>query len=223
MAAGDLTTLAAVRAYLSTGQSPFPITDDALLAGLIAAASQYIQTWLNRQIASQDYIEVRDGSGGHTMMFGAFPVTAVTSLAIDGVAVPAIPPVNPATPQVLTVGFFGGPAGYTFSPTVLGVRGYFFRRGIQNVQMQYTAGYAAVPPDLAQACIELVALRYRERTRTGEVSKHLGGAETVTYSQKDMAASTMTLIRQYRLQSPITGFLTPIQGQFDLATLVGAA
>ena len=51
MAFGDLTTLADVKAWLQTGQSAFPVTDDALLTRLITAASQLIQTWLNRQIA----------------------------------------------------------------------------------------------------------------------------------------------------------------------------
>ena len=52
---GDLTTLADVKAWLQTGQSAFPATDDALLTRLITAASQFIQTWLNRRIASQDW------------------------------------------------------------------------------------------------------------------------------------------------------------------------
>jgi hypothetical protein len=44
MGYGDLTTLADVKAWLQTGQSAFPPTDDALLTRLVTAASQYIQT-----------------------------------------------------------------------------------------------------------------------------------------------------------------------------------
>jgi hypothetical protein len=81
---GDLTALANVKAWLQTGQNAFPATDDALLTRLITAASQYIQTWLNRQITLQDWIEVRDGSGNSLgpgdvrYQFAAFPVTAVS-------------------------------------------------------------------------------------------------------------------------------------------------
>jgi hypothetical protein len=64
VAFGDLTTLADVKAWLQTGQAAFPATDDALLTGLITAASQYIQTWLNRQISLANYFETRDGTGG---------------------------------------------------------------------------------------------------------------------------------------------------------------
>ena len=197
MTYGDLTTLADVKAWLQTGQSAFPPTDDALLTRLITAASQYIQTWLNRPIALCDYIEVRDGTGGQRLQFACFPVSAVLSLTIDGLAIPPAAEPSPST---------GLTAGYVFSPTQLTVRGYYFTRRAQNVVVTYTAGYAITPPEIAQACIELVALRYRERTRIGEVSRAVGGGETVTYSQKDMGAPIATLLQQYRAVSPIVGY-----------------
>jgi hypothetical protein len=48
MAFGDLCQLSDVTAWLQTGQNPFPATDDALLTRLITAASQFIQSWLQR-------------------------------------------------------------------------------------------------------------------------------------------------------------------------------
>jgi hypothetical protein len=188
---GDLTSLADVKAWLQTGQSAFPITDDALLTRLISASSQYIQSWLNRSIALADYFETRDGAGGEALQFACFPVTEVKCLTIDGQEIPRVAA--------------GQAAGYVFSPTQLSVRGYRFSRGVQNIAVAYTAGYPEVPPDIAQACIELVALRYRERTRIGEVSKSLGGAETVTYAQKDMSDAIRTLLQQYRAVIPVAG------------------
>jgi hypothetical protein len=189
VAFGDLTNLPDVRAWLQNGQSSFPITDDALLSRLITAASQYIQTSLNRQIALADYIEVRDGTGGHRLQFGCFPVMTVQSLTVDGQTVPR--------------SASSSSAGYSFSTSQLSIRGYKFSYGAQNVVIAYTAGYATTPPDIAQACVELVALRYRERTRIGEISKSLGGLETVSYSQKDLSDPIKTLLQQYRLVSPI--------------------
>ena len=208
MAFGDLTTLADVKAWLQTGQSPFPPTDDALLTRLITAASQYIQTWLNRRIGQADYLEIRDGIGGRRMQFASFPVSAVLSLTIDGVVIP---------PSATSWA-----AGYTFSPTELALYGYWFTRRPQNVVVTYTAGFATTPLEIAQACIELVALRYRERTRIGEVSKALGGGETVTYTQKDMSEPTATLLQQYRAVTP-AGYppmLAPTGA--DTAMIVGA-
>jgi hypothetical protein len=193
MAFGDLTTLDEVKAWLQTGQAAFPGTDDILLARLITAASQFIQRWLNRTIISADWCEVRDGTGAQRLTFGNFPATAVLSLSIDGIAIP--PAGN---------GGFG--TGYVFSPTELALRGYVFTRRPQNVEIIYTAGYPVIPPDIAQACIDLVCLRYRERTRIGEVSRAIGGTETVTYSQRDMSEHVKLLLSQYRMVTPVASF-----------------
>lgn len=214
MTYGDLTTLADVKAWLQTGQSAFPPTDDALLTRLVTAASQYIQTWLNRRIAIADYLEVRDGTGGQRLQFACFPVSAVLSLTIDGIAIPPAAPPSPAA---------GVSAGYVFSPTQLSVRGYYFTRRAQNVVFSYTAGYAATPPDIAQACIELVALRYRERSRIGEVSRAVGGGETVTYSQKDMSAGITTLLQQYRVVAPAATYPVAMAPTATDAALIGGA
>ena len=209
MAFGDLTTLADVKTWLQTGQSAFPTTDDALLTRLITAASQFIQTWLNRRIAEADYFELRDGTGGKRLQFGSFPVSAVLSLTIDG--------------QIIPAAVSSWAAGYTFSHTQLALRGYTFTHRAQNVMVTYTAGFATTPPEIAQACIELVGLRYRERTRVGEVSKAIGGGETVTYSQKDMSDAIKTLIQQYRMMAPVAGYVTTLSStRTDPAMLAGA-
>jgi len=225
---GDLTTLADVKAWLQTGQSTFPATDDALLTRLITAASQFIQTWLNRQIASQDWIEIRDGLGSilgpreTRYQFATFPVSAVSLVVVDGITLPPIPLSPSAQSYMVDRAAFAAQAGYLFTPTQLVIRGYAVPRRAGCVTLQYTAGYAVTPPDLAQACIELVALRYRERSRIGEVSRAIGGGETVSYSQKDMSDSIKTLIQQYRIVTPIAGFLMQAPTQTDTATLASA-
>jgi hypothetical protein len=194
MAFGDLCALPDVKTWLQTGQTAFPDTDDALLTRLITAASQFIQSWLNRQIALGDWQETRDGTGGQRIAFANIPVVAVLSLSIDGLEIPPAP----------SAGGFG--AGYVFSPTELALRGYVFTRRAQNVTVTYTAGYAVTPPDIAQACIELVAQRYSERSRIGEVSRALSGSETVNYSQQDMSDDVRLLLAQYRSLAPVSSF-----------------
>jgi hypothetical protein len=211
MAFGDLTTLADVKTWLQTGQDAFPDTDDALLARLVTAASRFVESWLNRQIAPSDWQEVRDGTGGQRLAFANIPVTAVLSLSIDGLEIPPSP----------VDGGFG--AGYVFSPTELALRGYVFTRRAQNVLVTYTAGYAITPPDIAQAVIELVSQRYRERTRIGEVSRALGGGETVTYSQQDMGDDVKLLLSQYRALAPVSGFARRLAATATDPALVAAA
>jgi uncharacterized phiE125 gp8 family phage protein len=193
MAFGDLTTLDDVKAWLQTGQVPFPDTDDALLARLITSASRFIEDWLGRQLISADWCETRDGNGGQLMVLANFPVTAVISLTIDGLNIPPAP----------ADGGYG--AGYVFTPTELALRGYVFTRRAQNVVVTYTAGYAAIPPDIAQACIELVCRRYRSRTRIGEVSRAVTGGDTVTFSSRDLSGDTMRLLDRYRAVAPVSG------------------
>src|SRR6266403_990684 len=211
MAYGDLTTLAEVKAWLQTGQNPFPATDDALLTRLITAASEFVQNWLGRQIAAADWLAMRDGTGGQLLAFANIPVTAILSLSIDGLMIP------PASAD----GGFG--AGYIFTPTELALRGYVFTRRPQNVIVTYTAGYAATPPDIAQACIELVCQRYRERTRIGEVSRALGGGETVNFSQQDMSADVKLLLSQYRAAAPVSGFIRRVAATATDPALLAAA
>src|SRR5262249_16182788 len=109
--------------------------------------------------------------------------SAVSAVTVDGVAIPAVP--DAISP------------GFAFSATRLYLRGYAFTRGVQNVSLAYTAGYAATPLEIEQACIELVALRYKERERIRHVSKRVGG-ESVSFSQKDMSDDIKTLLSLYR-------------------------
>lgn len=179
MASGDLTTLANVKSWLAITAT----TDDTLLTRLVTAASQFIQAWLNRDLASQSYSETRDGHGGPVMPFRDFPVTAVSSLTIDGNTIPA------AADMVSL--------GYRFTDTRLILQGYVFTRGAANVQINYTAGYASIPSEIEQACIELVSMRYRERDRIGHASKSLAG-ETVQFIVKDMPDSVRTILNNYK-------------------------
>jgi hypothetical protein len=187
MAAGDLTTLANVKAYLSPPLTTS--TDDALLSRLITAASQFIQSWLNRGIATASYTDTRNGTGGMRLFLRNRPVTAIAAVTVDGVAIAA------SSPPPLG-------AGYLFDDSSVYLIGRAFTKGLQNVVVQYSAGYAATPPEIEQACIGWVALRYKERDRIGQMSKNLAG-ETVSFQQKDMPADIATLLDQYRNLVPL--------------------
>ena len=189
MAANDLTILANVKAWLpgAGGGGITYTTDDALLQRLITAVSSHVQSWLDRAIASAAYVDTRDGRGGYRVGLTNYPVTAVASVTIDGVSLPASP--DGISPR------------FTFSDSTVFLIGYGFARGTRNVVISYTAGYATTPPDIEQAAIELVALRYRERDRIGLVSKGLAG-ETTSYVQQDMPAHVSAVLSQYRRVNP---------------------
>ena len=175
----DLTTLANVKSWLNVSSS----MDDALLSRLITAVSNNIQQWLNRQIASQSYNETRDGNGKTRMVFYDYPVTAVASVMVDDNQIPLSTDIN--TP------------GYWFNERELMLRDYEFCRGEGNVSIQYTAGYATTPPELEQACIEVIALRYSERSRIGHQSKSLQG-ETVSFTIVDYPKPALAMMQNYK-------------------------
>jgi hypothetical protein len=184
MAAGDLTTLTAAKDWLSIKTD----ANDALLTRLVSAVSQFIQTWLDRQIAVQDYTEMRDGHGGNRLAFANYPVTAVAAVLVDGRAIPA-------SPDFLT-------PGYRFTPTMLILEGYVFTRGSGNVALTYTAGYAATPLELEQACLELVAARYKERDHIGQDAQSMQG-QNVTFSTRDLPADVATVLGNWKKVMPV--------------------
>ena len=184
MATGDLTSLANAKQWLGVAAS----TDDALLARLVTAASQFIQSWLNRSIPSQAYTEKRNGHGGDRLALANYPVSAISQVTVDGIGIPA------AATALDT--------GYRFDERFVYLRGYVFTRGWLNVGLTYTAGFTTIPADLEQACIALVGLRYRERDRIGHQSKSIGG-ETVAFWTRDMPADVQTVLNAYRKVVPL--------------------
>jgi hypothetical protein len=216
----DLTTLDDAKAWLATGQQAFPPTDDALLARLITACSAFIASWISRPLGLATWQEIRDGAGGeraNRMQLAVTPVRQILFLSIDGLVSPPAPPMQQQ----------GWTAGYVFTPTELGLRGYRFSRGLQNVLVQYRAGYDPIPADISQACIEMVVRKYRERTRIAERTKSLGGAETVAYetvmfTRRDMASDIQVLLSQYRQAAPILA-ATLIPDPSDALLLEGQA
>lgn len=58
--------------------------------------------------------------------------------------------------------------------------------------------YGYVPHDLYQACVELVAERYKYKDRIGQASKALGGQETASFSLKDLSDAIRMMLNPYR-------------------------
>lgn len=174
-----LTTLADVKVWLGINGT----ADDVLLQRLIDAAGDFIEAWCNRSFAVGAHSDKRNGAGGVCLMLANRPVQSVQAVTVDGVAIPAAA---------------NGRGGYVYDDMAVQLTGgYRFAPGRLNVEVQYTAGYAVIPPDVAQACIEIVALKYKERDRIGVASKGLAG-ETSTFSLRDMPDAARALLTQYR-------------------------
>ncbi|HYA07492.1 MAG TPA: hypothetical protein VEF90_16525 [Xanthobacteraceae bacterium] len=149
---GDLVTQAQALAWL--GQTSDP---SGIIAALISSVSTQIQNFIGYQIASANYTRTFNGTGGKKLLLPDRPVTAVASLTIDTISIPAASP--PSWGYLFDTKFlylYEHHGHWGLSPGF--VSG--FTRGVQNVVVSYTAGYAAVPYDLQQACLNWLGSAY---------------------------------------------------------------
>jgi uncharacterized phiE125 gp8 family phage protein len=181
----DLTTVANLQAWLRLTNVS---TDTAAeLQRLVTAVSRWIQSKISRTIPSQAYTDTLDGQGGTRMILGNYPVAAVASVTIDGNLIPQS--TGPAIP------------GWVLANDGVSLRGYVFTRDLANVVISYTAGYASVPDDLEQACLELASMRWKERDRIGHSSVNMAGQQT-NFIVKDMPDSVRTILQQWNKVVP---------------------
>jgi hypothetical protein len=193
MAVGDLTTLAVLKEWLVIANTV--TVSDAMLARLISAASTYIQnTLISRTIALAQYQEVRNGMGMDSMMLKTTPLVSVQSLSVNGAAIAARAPLGP--------GATNGAGGYTFDDQMIYLSGFVFCSGRQNVIVNYTAGYAMTPPDLEQACIDIISDWFKAKDRIGKSGESIEG-QSISFSLAQVPPRAMGVISGYRRVSPV--------------------
>jgi hypothetical protein len=180
----DLCTVNDLAAWLPN----YNHNDDTNLQNLITYGSLQVLAYLNRPhiiaAAVGSLNEAYDGNDSDRLLPHSFPIIAVTAVSVDGA------PITPSTQPAL--------AGFVWDSRRILLRGFIFSRGVQNVQVSYTAGYSAVPLDLKQAAIEAFALAYRQRTHIGEKSSSIGGQVTLAFDLSAVPPRSLAVFNQYR-------------------------
>ncbi|HTT84960.1 MAG TPA: hypothetical protein VMF67_15900 [Rhizomicrobium sp.] len=157
MALYDLCQLADVKAWLGRTDT----NSDAVLAALITRTSRQIYSYLQRSlILPRTVAEVRDGTGGSTMVLRQWPVISVASLTIGNLVIPERASVCSAGWAIES--WDGTPPGRA---QTLSLAGYAFGLGLpgvldgQNVEIVYQAGYqvSAEPQTIADASATALA------------------------------------------------------------------
>jgi len=141
-ASGNLCSVTDVKQYLEiTGAE-----HDALLAALVASASETIESFCRRRFLATDYTEYHDGMGSALLLLDQHPVQSVAEIRVAADRdFDAVEPLG-AEEYVL----------YAAEGLVQRTAGVF-PRGLRNVRVQYSAGYGSVPDDVKQACVVLAA------------------------------------------------------------------
>ena len=164
----DLTTVAAVNAILAQA----PTADAALIQIEITAYSQNILTRTGRSFLSgvRSYSERYNGNGSAELPVRNYPILAVSSVSVNGIAIPASPDYRQSGYVIDTEGSIcnialisngagggsgwlddrwgvrpGGWGSYGNAPP-LGYSPFVFTQGIQNVAVSYSAGYTIGVP-----------------------------------------------------------------------------
>lgn len=181
----DLTTVQNAIAYLPEMMTAPP----SLIQRLVTSSSSFIQTHLDRIFTIKTCTENRNGNGHAVMPFYDYPVVALNSLVIDGQSI---------SPYVQG----SGTIGYLFDIKTLYLKNGVFSKGIQNIAINYDAGYQTIPYEIEQVTIDLIALKYKQRERIGLLSVHMG-TETTTYSRTDLTEDAKRLLQQYQRVTPI--------------------
>lgn len=153
----DLCQLADVKTWLGRNDS----NSDAMLSALITRTSRLIYSYLQRApILPHAVTDIRDGTGGGTMVLRQWPVNAVTSVVIGEQTIPEAP--NACSPGWTLEMLDGAPPGRA---QVVSLSGYSFGVAYpgaangQNVQITYQAGYqvSAEPQTVAAGAATVLA------------------------------------------------------------------
>ncbi len=198
----DLTTIADATAWLGAMNITAPQADQ--IQQIITAMSSSIQAWLGRNLISASYMQTFDGRGSDRLALPNSPITAVSSVIVDALTIPA---------SQTTTDF-----GYIFSTIPeppanpwLFLRGYRFCKGIQNVLVSYTAGYSAdsLPPAIVQAVREAItALTQVAAREPGLIEEKVGGLEERYASPVPTSNSSLD---QFILTPTVTLALQPFR------------
>jgi Fe-S cluster biogenesis protein NfuA len=148
---GNLTTLD--RALQWLGQTSDP---QDLVARLISATSQQVETFLGYSVLQAAYTRTFNGQGLRLMFVPDVPLVSVQSLIINGQTIPQ----GSAPGGTQQSGFYNDDVS-------IGLIGYCFGCGFQNVTASYTAGRTTVPADLEQAMLEWMKISWSNQSQIG--------------------------------------------------------
>lgn len=166
-----------------------------IIEALIHGVSDWIESsYCKRNFISREYTEQLDGKGREVIFLKNRPITAVESVHDD---------INGDfnSDTLITSDYY----------TLYGDEGmiklkkdtnYFdtktcFQDGSRNVQVVYTAGYAAVPKAVNLACRKMVVKLFRQMEKDGIKSESIG-QYSVTYSDnKDVPFDIKILLDGY--------------------------
>lgn len=154
----------------------------SLQSDYLAAATDCIKNYLCYNPESSSYTQYFDGNGGTTLFMNAKPITAITSIQIDGVACD------------LNDFYYDGECIYSYKDSVV------FTEGRHNIIISYTAGYETVPGIIKITALRIAAIIQTEQDgNIGVTSKTFADSGSRTFVNTTNFDKYLVQISQYRL------------------------
>ena len=137
---------------------------DNLLEKLIDASSDFVKDYTGYEWVETEYRETIDGPGANSIVLSQRPVQELTSVKVAGTEL---------EPDKYVV----------YENEAIVTRKYNnFPQDLQNVEIQYTAGYTDVPGDVKQLCSELVQVKLNSKEYEG-LDAYSIGDEDIQFSK----------------------------------------
>lgn len=213
----DVTTLTNVKTRLGPNFSG--TGDDTLLSYLITSLSLFLlhevgmgpMDWsipaASPLVAQVPFNEWYDGNGSERMFLRNQPIVSVQALTINGVPIQASAAygqpgyVIDGSGKSLAIRCGGAGSATTFTFSRFGFRGggQYFQKGIQNINVQYTAGFASTPYDLQDKAEGQIAVTYQQKNRRDQASQAMAqGAGTSAFRDWAITPELALVIRKYK-------------------------
>lgn len=179
----DLITVASAKEHLGITAT----TWDAVLQTLVTRVSGMVERYCDRTFASTAYTEDYDGDGSEVLLTRQSPIVSVTSVHDDQNR-----EFTSAT-LIQTTDYYVDTAKAAIK--LIGGR---FSRGVGNVRVAYTAGYASTPDAVAISVADIVGLYFNRRRSGGIASQSLGGQSTSWLG--DWPADIVAALEVYKMR-----------------------
>lgn len=132
---------------------------DEKIQALLDAMSQYIRNYAGQDFTLTKYKEVASGFSSYSYQARVPFVRKVLSCSIGGRSIDVSNPV--------------------INNNIIYFDNVYLADGVNNIVLEYVAGYTDVPYDIKQACIQLAYMRLQDKGRIGELSKSQAGETTM--------------------------------------------
>jgi len=148
----------------------------------IDSAESILKLYLGFDPSSQIYTETIDGYASQSIQVSAKPITLITSITIDSIS-------------QAVVNFYSDDENIAYKQNVK-----VFTSGIQNIVINYTAGYTIVPPVMKSTILRIAGLLYSESNGSiGVTSKSFDNGSTRTFFKTTNFDPYLNPLQPYRL------------------------